>query len=286
MEINVENKKPYLHLETVRRTVQIVSMLLFIFIPVLNGFGIKAVIGTLYSISIGKLDISDPVMVVQTILLTKSVYIPLILSAVLPIVIALIFGKVFCSWVCPHNTISEWIHTLEKKIFPQRWRQVHHFKRSKNPKAYWFWIIFCSLLILTLVVGLPLLSYLSAPGIITSAIAQGISGMGFGLEIGIVLLILAIEGALFRRYWCKFACPVGAFLGLFQTKKTLRIVFNEAACDCKPGTAPCYTICPLQLAPKEIHDLYPYCFNCGLCVSFCERAGRALTLRFGEGENK
>ncbi len=272
----------YHRLNRLRQVTQILSLLFFIAIPILNGMGFHALLGTLYSLSVGGLDIADPLMVLQTILLTKALYLPLLLAALLPIVLALIFGKVFCSWMCPQNTISEWIDAVEKKIFPKRWRRVHHFKRGKNPRAVWYWLILSFLLILVPIFGIPLLSYLSAPGMITSAISQGLLRMGVGLEIAIVLSIFVSEAALFRRWWCKYVCPVGAFLALFRTRKTLQLAHTSALCDCKPGTAPCYSVCPLQLAPKETATVYPYCFNCGVCVAFCENTGnQALSLQFG-----
>ncbi len=285
--ITVRNRSRFYHrLNHLRQVAQILSIIFFLAIPILNGWGIHAILGTLYSLSIGGLDIADPVMVLQTILLTKEIYLPLLLAGLLPIVIALIFGRVFCSWICPQNTISEWIDTLEKKMFPKRWRRVHHFKRGNNPSAIWYWLILSLFIVLAPILGFPLLSYLSAPGIITSTISQGILGMGTGLEIAIVLLIFIVEAALLRRWWCKYVCPVGAFLALFRGRKTLRLSYDHARCDCKPGTAPCYSVCPLHLAPKETERIYPYCFNCGLCVAFCERTGGALTLQLGETKNR
>lgn len=274
----------YKRLNRIRKIVQVLVILFFILIPILNGFDINFVLGTLYSLSIGELDITDPVMVLQTILLTKNIYVPLLIAALLPIIIAFIFGKVFCSWICPHNTVTEWITSLQKKWFSKRWRREHHYKRGKNPNAVFYWTILAVLSIAMLILGFPLLSYLSFPGIITTSISQGILNMSIGIEILLIVLILMVEAALFRRFWCKYACPVGAFLALFRNRNTMHVSFDSAICNCKAGTTPCYSTCPLHLAPKELPTLYPYCINCGLCISFCENAGRALSLQFGDSK--
>ena len=276
----------YQRLNRLRRLVQIITLLGFVLIPILNGFGIHFFMGTLYSLSIGELDIVDPLMALQTILLTRDIYLPLVIAAGLPIAVALIFGRVFCSWMCPQNTLSEWVDWLQRKLFHRRWVKEHHFKYGRNPASFWFWLIFGFLLIATLIAGFPLLAYLSAPGIITSTLSQAVLGMGIGVEILLVVIILLIEAAIFRRFWCKYFCPVGAFLALFRTARTWRISFQPQACDCKPGTAPCYTVCPLHLAPKETESLYPYCINCGLCVAFCENAGKALVMSFNPAAGK
>lgn len=272
----------YRHLNRIRSGVQIFSLLFLVAVPVLNWLGVHWVLGTLYSISIGELDIADPVMALQTILLTEQLYVPLLLAAAVPMVLALIFGRVFCSWMCPQNTFSEWIERVRKRFFRARWMQAHRTVAEHNPHPVWYWSIFAALLLITLVAGLPLLSYLSAPGIISSQIAQAILGMGIGLELGLVALILFVETVFARRIWCKYLCPVGAMLALFQTKRTLHLKHNEAHCTCKHDIEPCHLVCPLGLVSKLEH-VYPYCYNCGLCVGACEKTGKgALTLGFGE----
>jgi ferredoxin-type protein NapH len=260
---------------------QVFAILFLVAVPVLNWHGVHWILGTLYAVSIGELDIADPAVALQTILLTKEVYVPLLLAMIIPIIVALIFGRVFCSWVCPHNTFSEWIEGLQRRLFKNRWRQVHARTVPSNPHPALTWGILAALIVTALVLGLPLLSYLSTPGIISSELSQAILGMGVGLEIMLVVLILAVEAVLFRRYWCKFLCPVGATLSLFRTKTTLHVHHNAAQCDCPTGLEPCRFACPLNLSPRRLH-LYPNCFNCGVCVAMCEKIGkRALTLEFG-----
>lgn len=276
----------YKNLNRIRISVQIFSILFLIAVPMLNLLGIHWVIGTLYSISIGQLDIVDPVMALQTVLLTKRIYIPFLLMTIVPVVLALVFGRVFCSWMCPQNTISEWVDALQKRIFKSRWHNVHTRHIENNPNPVLYWCIFAALTLLVLILGLPLFSYLSTPGIISSQMSQIILGMGVGLEIGLVTIIFAVEAITLRRFWCKYVCPVGAFLSFFRTRKTLHIHYEAAQCDCKGNSSPCQYVCPLDLAPKE-SKLYPYCFNCGLCISICEKTGNsALSLKFGLTENK
>lgn len=271
----------YQNLSRVRTGVQIFSVLFLFAVPVLNWLGVRWIIGTLYSISIGELDIADPAMALQTILLTKDVYLPLLIAAALPMVLAFVFGRIFCSWMCPQNTFSEWIALIQKRYFKKRWMQTHRAVIANNPHPAWYWSIFAGLVLLVVVTGLPLLSYLSMPGIISSQIAQSILGMGMGLEAALVVIILTAETVIARRFWCKYLCPVGAMLALFNARRTLRLHHDETLCDCKRDAEPCHYVCPLALAPKQAH-VYPYCFNCGLCVAVCEKTGkRALTFRFG-----
>ncbi len=271
----------YSHLTRLRKIVQIFSLLFLIAVPVLNLMGIRWIIGTLYALSIDELDMVDPVMALQTLLLTKSVYMPLLIATIIPLVTSLTFGRVFCSWICPKNTISDWLEVLQKPIIKQRWQTVRFSLIEKNPHPGILWGILAVLLLIVWISGFPLLGYLSMPGIISSQISQTILGMGHGLEFGLVLIIFVVEIVLVQRYWCKYFCPVGACLSIFRIKRTLRIQHKAMLCTCKQEIEPCHAVCPLGLSPKCNHHLYPYCFHCGLCLTACEKTGRrALSYTF------
>ena len=106
----------YEHLHLLRRTIQILTVVFIFFVPFLNISGFKEIIGTFYSISFGNLDIVDPALMLQNLLLTKEIYFPLLLAGVIPLILALFFGKVFCGWVCPYNFLAEFAVKLGKKF--------------------------------------------------------------------------------------------------------------------------------------------------------------------------
>ncbi len=270
--------RTYQRLNRGRRAVQVLALLFLIAVPLLNRLGLHWITGTLYSLSIGELDIVDPVMAMQTILLTKAVYVPLLFAVIVPLGVALIFGRVFCSWVCPKNTFSDWLNILTARL-SKRFRPSRTPTTVKNPSPMILWGILAALLLAVWVFDAPLLSYLSLPGIISSQIAQAIMNSGAWLELGLVVLIMAVEVIVVRRFWCKFFCPVGAFIALFRTKHTLKLCYTASQCACESDKAPCQAACPLALSPKR-DDVYPYCLNCGVCVSACEKTGHgAITFR-------
>ncbi|MDZ7767540.1 MAG: hypothetical protein U5K00_24505 [Melioribacteraceae bacterium] len=70
--------KFYRNLNKYRKAIQIFSLLFLIAIPVLILLDIRYIVGNLYSISFWDFDIVDPSMVIQTIVLSKEFYLPLI----------------------------------------------------------------------------------------------------------------------------------------------------------------------------------------------------------------
>ncbi|HMN17373.1 MAG TPA: 4Fe-4S binding protein [Ignavibacteriaceae bacterium] len=280
----IKRRKVYNQLNLLRKAVQIFSLVFLIAVPIMVVNEIYSILGTLYSITIFGVDIVDPAMALQTTLLSRELVEVLIIGFIIPALLALIFGKIFCSWMCPFNTLSEYWQLVTKKILPKRFKKIKikHVEKNPNPLIYWGILIF--LFILTVILDFPLITFLSAPGIISAEISHYVMGMGIGLELFIVILIIFIEGITFKSYWCKYVCPVGGVLAIFRTPKTLSIIHNESACSCAANVEPCSIACPLGLSPKS-EKLYPYCYNCGLCIKICEKTGFGA-LSFGFGQEK
>lgn len=277
--------KFYRNLNKYRRTIQIICLLFLILIPVLILVDVRYIVGNLYSINFWDLEIVDPSMVIQTIVLSKEFYLPLIIGAVIPVVLAFIFGKVFCSWVCPYNTIIELLEFRTIKKLRRKFVKKNS-KMKSNPRPLIYWLTFFSLILATLLLGYPLFTWISMPGIISSEIFSVIIGFGLGLGAVLFGIIVFAEVVTGKRYWCKYICPVGATLALFKFKQTMHISHEESVCDCSAYSEPCASACPLELRPKE-KNAYPYCFNCGRCTKICEQTGnRALSFSFADKKSK
>jgi len=99
-----------------RRVSQILTVLLIVCIPLLNNAGMTVVTGSLYSLAVGPLLITDPLSGLQVMLASLTADRILLLSMVVPIVFAFAFGRIFCGWMCPQNLISEFFDFLSKKL--------------------------------------------------------------------------------------------------------------------------------------------------------------------------
>jgi len=270
----------YKHLHLLRRTTQIAAISFLFVIPILNKYEYNEIIGTFYSISIGNLDIVDPALMFQHILLTKSIYFPLLLAGIIPLIIALIFGKVFCSWVCPFNLFAEYGNKLRQVIKP-----IIKKGYNRNPKPHYYWLIFGSIITIVAISGLPIITLISFPGLISGQIADLVFFGTLGIEIIAILLIIVFEIIYKPRFWCKFVCPVGATLGLIRYKHSLAIQYNAQICteNCpvdKKSKSICNNACPVDLNPRQL-GIYPYCTNCGECIAACQNKGeKAISFTF------
>ena len=210
-----------------RRAVQASVFALMFIVPILNSYEIYAITGTFYAINVGGLGIADPVVIFQAIFAEGTVTRgPLVFAAIFPIFLALIFGRVWCGWMCPYHLISDavvWARRMlhdkiRGKVAPERPPVRSSF--TANLSRY-------SLLIAGAVVagaiGIPVLNYVSAPGIVSTEAMILVKERTVSAEVAFITILVALEFCLFPRFWCRLFCPTGAFIALFRGPLTIRV---------------------------------------------------------------
>ena len=175
------------------------------------------------------------------------------------IVLALIAGPVFCGWVCPLGTIQEWVSKIGKKLFKKRF---NHFIPSKVDRwlrftryAILIWVVYMTATSLKLVFS-DFDPYFALFNFWTGEVAIG--GLAaLGLTLGLSLLM--------ERPWCKYACPYGAFQGIFNRLRVARLQRNAETCiNCKA----CDRACPMGIVVSQQTVVRDHqCIACMECTS-------------------
>ena len=82
----------------------------------------------------------------------------------------------------------------------------------------------------------------------------------------LIILGATLIGSLWiERPWCKYACPYGALLGLFNKVRIFKIRRNENTCI---SCVRCDTACPMNITvskKQKVSDLQ--CISCMECTS-------------------
>ena len=245
----------------IRRTVQILALLGMVAVPLLNSRGINAVSGSFYSLAIGPVTMTDPLIAIQPLLTTMHLDWSLLATALIPAGLAFGLGRVFCSWICPQNTLSELFDAAGGRLGLPRFF-------APGPASLTRYVLLAAILAATLLFGFPLASLLSAPGIISVQTARLIYEGAVGLELALVGLILLAELFVVRRVWCNHLCPVGSTLSLFRWKRTMRVIMDEDTARPCIRCRECARACQLGLNPMA-GNLAPQCHNCGACIDAC-----------------
>lgn len=266
-----------------RRAVQLAVFSLMFVIPLLNLYEIYAVTGTFYAINLGGLGIADPVVILQAIFASGELTVPLLGAALFPILLALVFGRVWCGWMCPYHLLADaaaWLRTRLYRIFGKTASQAAlpvPTSFTANVTRFGFLIAGTAA---AGAIGIPVLNYVNAPGIVSTEAMILVKERTMSLEIGFIVALLLLELTLLPRFWCRLFCPTGTLIAVFRLPFSLRVGTTiptpRNAC-CKEGH--CSAVCPMGLDPyRQGKDLL--CTNCGLCINACTRGKAAGGLRF------
>ncbi len=87
------------------------------------------------------------------------------------------------------------------------------------------------------------------------------------LSVLYLLIAMIVSGLFIERSWCKYICPIGAFLGLVSKISITRISRNEEACiKCNI----CSKVCPMNIDVANRLSVKDIDCQAGLkCVDAC-----------------
>ncbi len=261
-----------------RRMSQLGILALFLTGP---WFGIWIAKGNLASsLTFDVLPLTDPHILLQAMLSGVTPEAAAFVGAAMVLAFYLLVGgRVYCSWVCPVNMVTDAATWLRRKLAI---RGTTHMPRSTR---YW-------MLVLTFI--LPLLT-----GSIVWELFNPVSMMfrgvvfGFGLAWILILGIFLFDLLVSRDGWCGHLCPVGAFYSLLSARTPLRVsaVKREVCDDCMD----CFAVCPepqvikpaLKGTTRGIGPiiLSSQCTNCGRCIDVCAPDVFSFSNRFSNTSN-
>ena len=180
-----------------------------------------------------------------------------ILGAVL--LMTILFRKVFCSFLCPVGTISEWTGKLGEKLGI---RQVTVSQGVDRVLSMLKFVVLAVILYYTYRAGELLFRGYDPCYAILSRHGEDITIMTYAS------LALVVVGSLFIRVpFCRWLCPLAACLAPLSKIGIARIKRNEETClDC----GRCRLVCPMNIEVDRLKQVSTYqCTSCGDCLDAC-----------------
>ena len=208
------------------------------------------------------------------------------------IVLTLIFGRIYCSVICPLGIMQDLFGWLGKK------RRKNRYTYSKA--MAWLRYIMLGLFIIALLMGtsalvVKLLEPYSAFGRIMTMLFQPLWQLGNNLLAGIAervdsymfysvdvwlkslpvliiatltLVTLAVLAWRGGRTYCNTICPVGTVLSFFARFSWMKVQFDADKCrNCSLCTKNCKASC---IDFKNHRVDYSRCVVCGDCIESCK----------------
>jgi polyferredoxin len=177
----------------------------------------------------------------------------------------LLAGRGFCGWFCPFGTLNDLL----------AFRKV----RIRDAFSYSKYVVLLGTLIAAWAFADTMFCKLCPAASIEASIPYLFLGVAevnqpFLVHMGTLGGTL-IGMVLIARFWCRYLCPMGALLSLFNRVSLLHLKWRTDRCT---ACEACTAACPMGIEPRLDHDNHN-CIKCGKCVEACSID--ALSLRCG-----
>ncbi|MCB9249638.1 MAG: 4Fe-4S binding protein [Ignavibacteriales bacterium] len=184
--------------------------------------------------------------------------------------ISFVFGKSFCSWVCPIGFISESLgdfgEKIQKKLFKKRIKMPKLLDYPLRSLKYLLLGFFVYSIFFTMTT-VALKHFLDSSYNIISDVKMYYFFVNISRFALIVIAALFVLSIVFRNFWCRYLCPYGALLGFFSLLSPLKIKRNKESCiDCNL----CAKACPSFIKVDKVSTVFSdECSTCMSCVDVC-----------------
>lgn len=238
-----------------------------------NAWGWTVLRGNLSSsIILDVVPMSDPYAALQMLAAGAALATDLLIGvAVVTIFYMLIGGRVFCSWVCPINMITDAANFLREKL------EINRIQGSKQPASRMirYWVLVLSLII-SAIMGVTAFEFISPISMVHRGV---VFGLGFGWAA--MLVIFLFDLFVLKDGWCGHICPLGGFYSLIGRFSLIRVHHDEAKCTL---CMKCKVVCPehqvLHMVGKNSAPvLSGECTNCARCIEVCDDDALEFSIR-------
>ena len=220
----------------------------------------------------------DPLVALGTVLTTHSLY-PALGWALGIVALTLLFGRVFCGWLCPFGALHQftgWLARLKQR--PKQRMQSNEYHPAQTLKYYLLAALLAAAVsplggraLASLQTGLldPIpLVHRSVNLAVLSLLGAGSAGdrfyTGAGL-IGLLFLGFVLLNLVVPRFYCRFLCPLGALLGVLGRFAPWGISVAKAECtECRLCDRDCEGACRPS-GPFRASE----CLMCMNCMDDC-----------------
>ena len=211
----------------------------------------------------------------------------LISLVVFIILFTVVFGRIFCGWVCPQTIFMEfvfrqieyWIegdYSAQKKLNRQEWNFNKIWKKTLKQSVFFIVAFILANTFLSYIIGSDKLKVLITDGPTTHLV----SFLAVIIFSGACYFIFAF----FREQVCLIACPYGRLQGVMLDNKSIVVAYDhkrgeprgkhnpledrskEGKGDCI-NCLSCVVVCPTNIDIRNGTQLE--CINCTACIDAC-----------------
>ncbi len=220
----------------------------------------------------------------------------MILGIIIVTLFTIVFGRVFCGWLCPQTIFMEWVFrrveywidgdaSHQRKLAAQKWNAEKIRKRFFKHAIFWLISFFIANIFLAYIIGSK-----SLFEIMRDPVQAHLGGF---ITILIFTTVFYFVFSRMREQICTTICPYGRLQGVLLDPNTMVVGYDyvrgenrakirkgedrkeagKGDCiDCKL----CIQVCPTGIDIRNGTQLE--CINCTLCIDACNSMMKAVDL--------
>ena len=228
--------------------------------------------------------------------------ISMIIGVVFIILFTVVFGRIFCGWICPQTIFLEMVfRKIEYWIDGDRGKQIRLQKQAWNAekikKRVLKWTLF---FVISFIIANVFLAYLIGGDVLIEYIASSpFENLNTFTSLLIFTGVFYFIFVWFREQVCIIACPYGRLQGVLLDNKTINVAYDFVRGEKEEGRAKfkknedreasgkgdcidcfqCVHVCPTGIDIRNGTQLE--CVNCTACIDECDDMMEAVGLPKG-----
>lgn len=177
-----------------------------------------------------------------------------IFFTLLIVFITLVFGRIWCGWLCPQTVIVDFTPFVDK---------------AKKRGFLYKLMAFSLTLLISIIVAASLIWYFVSPyEFIPDLINGRLGATTWGFWI-VLTIIIFLNYVLLRHKWCATVCPYAKLQSVLFDKSTLIIELDPKRADECINCQSCVKVCPTGIDIRK--GLDSACINCAECIDACNK---------------
>lgn len=178
---------------------------------------------------------------------------------------AMLYGRVYCGYLCPQMIFSEASITLESKLTRTvnkyvRWNAT----RRKLLSRTLFYLIAAAA---SVVLAFVFISYFVEPRDLVHRLLRFDIKTAGGIAGATTTLLTLLDFLFLRQRFCTTVCPYGYLQGMLADGDTLIVHYRDESrecIECKKCVRVCHMGIDIRTSPYQIE-----CIHCGECIDAC-----------------
>jgi cytochrome c oxidase accessory protein FixG len=181
------------------------------------------------------------------------------------VAMSMLYGRVYCGYLCPQMIFSEASIAVESKIKRVITKYVDWPLKSRNLLSGVLFYLVVSLA--SVILAFVFISYFVEPRDLIHRLFSLDIKTAAGIAGAVTTLLTLIDFLFLRQRFCTTVCPYGYLQGMLADGDTLLVQYRDethVCIECKKCVRICHMGIDIRTSPYQIE-----CIHCGECIDAC-----------------